>query len=377
MTGFAVRGWCPDAWRPMAAGDGLLVRVKPRLGRLTRAQLIALGEAAARHGNGLIDLTSRANLQLRGVAEAAWPALVEDLVAAMLVDADAEAEKRRNVLVAPDWVAGDDTHRIATELLARLDELPPLPGKMGFVVDAGEAPCLSDTPGDLRVERSREGPLILRADGRETGVAVAQGREAEALVALAHWFVASGGAAAGRMRRHAAPLPAFAVGDLAPAAPAPGMEPGRHPVGGAVGLAFGQMDAAGLVRLARTDVSAVRLTPWRLVITEGALPVDPALVTDPSHPLLRTDACVGAPACPQAQVETRDLARRLAPLVSGRLHVSGCAKGCARARPSDVTVTGRAGRYDLAFDAPAGTPPLHAGLTGDALLSLFGTPDAA
>jgi precorrin-3B synthase len=89
--------------------------------------------------------------------------------------------------------------------------------------------------------------------------------------------------------------------------------------------------------------------------------------------MLRTDACVGDPACPQAQAETRALARRLAPLVSGRLHVSGCAKGCARAAPAEVTVTGRAGRYDLAFDARADAPPRHAALSAAALLALFGT----
>ena len=47
MTGFAVKGWCPDAWHPMISGDGLLVRVKPRLGRLTREQALALCDAAA------------------------------------------------------------------------------------------------------------------------------------------------------------------------------------------------------------------------------------------------------------------------------------------------------------------------------------------
>lgn len=30
MSGFVVKGWCPDAWRPMATGDGLLMRIKPR-----------------------------------------------------------------------------------------------------------------------------------------------------------------------------------------------------------------------------------------------------------------------------------------------------------------------------------------------------------
>ena len=377
MTGFAARGWCPDAWRPMTAGDGLLVRVKPRLGRLTRTQLGALGEAAAAFGNGLIDLTSRANLQLRGVSEADWPALLEQLIALDLVDADPDAEKRRSLLVAPEWLPGDDTHRIATDLLARLGDLPALPGKTGFVIDAGPAPLLADAPGDFRIERARSGALILRADGRETGAPVEHGREADALVALAQWFVASGGAEAGRMRRHAAALPAFAAGDWVPASSAPSMRPGVHPLGGAVGLAFGQIDAGTIARLLDHPFSAVRVTPWRLLLIEDALPADPAWIADPTSPLLRTDACVGAPSCPQASVETRDLARRLDPLVSGRLHVSGCAKGCARALPSDVTVTGRDGRYDLAFDARADAPARHAGLRANALLSLFGSPHAA
>ena len=64
-----IRGWCPTAWRPMAAGDGLLVRVRPSLGRLTREQMLGLCDAALAWGNGQIDVTNRANLQIRGVAE--------------------------------------------------------------------------------------------------------------------------------------------------------------------------------------------------------------------------------------------------------------------------------------------------------------------
>ena len=44
----AVRGWCPTAWRPMAAGDGLLARVRPPLGRLDRDQILGLCAAAVR-----------------------------------------------------------------------------------------------------------------------------------------------------------------------------------------------------------------------------------------------------------------------------------------------------------------------------------------
>lgn len=373
MSGFQVRGWCPDAWRPMAAGDGLLVRVKPRRARLTRAQLLGLCEAAVAHGNGLIDLTSRGNLQIRGVAEAGWRRLVQRLIALDLVHADPEIEKRRNVLVAPDWRPGDDTHRIAGDLLAALDTVPILPGKMGFVIDAGPRPLLSDAPGDFRIERDGAGGLILRADGRTNGAPVAVGDEAAALVRLAHWFVETGGTASGRMARHVAPLPAWAAEHIAPAAPAGAIAPGRHPLGAALAVPFGQLDAAALAGAVVGEVAGIRVTPWRTILAEGVGLQVAGLIDDPADPLLRADACVGAPACPQAGVETRTLARALAPLVSGRLHVSGCAKGCARAQTADVVVTGRDGRYDLAFDARAGAPPSHPGLTPDTLLALFGT----
>lgn len=352
MSGFLVKGWCPDAWRPMAAGDGLLLRVKPRLGRLTRTQLLGLCDAACAFGNGLMDMTRRANLQLRGVSPKSWPALLDRLVALGLVDEDAMAEKRCNVLVAPDWRADDDTHRIAAELLTRLNELPDLPGKVGFAIDAGPAPALSGAAGDFRIERGDGGGLILRADGRPLGAPVAVGREVDALIALARWFASSGGLAAGRMARHQACLPDWASGDLAPVPPVPPIAPGPHELGTAFGLAFGRVEAEALTRLVEAGpIRAARITPWRVLLTEGA-PVEGVLdlLSEPSDPLLSVDACPGAPYCPQATVEVRELARRLAPHVQGRLHVSGCAKHCAATRPAACTITGRDGRYDLLHD---------------------------
>jgi len=369
MSGFAVKGWCPDAWHPMMAGDGLLVRVRPPLGRLSRAQVLGLCAAAIEYGNGAIDATSRANLQIRGVTEAGWPALIEALVALGFADPDPVREGRANILVAPDWQAGDDTHCIASELMARLDELPGLPGKVGFAIDAGVAPVLHDDPGDFRIERGEGGGLILRADGRETGAAIESGAEVDALIAIAHWFVSSGGGSAGRMARHRAALPDWAVGSVRPAAGAAALVPGRHPLGVARGLPFGRIEAAALADLIDAkSCRDVRITPWRIIIFEGAVE---ELVEDDAL-AVHTDACVGAPACPQATVETRALARRLAPHVTGRLHVSGCAKGCARARPADTVLTGRDGSYDLVIGGRAGDPPVRAGLAADQLLAHFG-----
>jgi precorrin-3B synthase len=377
MTGFVVKGWCPDAWRPMMAGDGLLVRVRPPLGRLTRAQVLGLAEATTQHGNGQIDATIRANLQIRGVREQSWRALIDALLDLGLIDRDQTREARANILVAPDWRAGDDTHRIAEELRARLSELPDLPGKVGFAIDAGAT--LQDAPADFRIERAASGQLILRADGRELGTPLSPDTEVDHLIALARWFVDSGGAASGRMARHDAPLPDWAAGIASPAPSAYRLQPGSHPLGVALGLPFGRVSATALTRFleAETAVEAIRLTPWHIAICETnanlRVQPDPAdFITDPSSPLLRTDACVGAPACPQATVETRNLAHRLASHIAGRLHVSGCAKGCARAAPADVTLTGRDGRYDLAFDARAGAPPTVADLDPAQILAQFG-----
>ncbi|MGU3391239.1 cobalamin biosynthesis protein CobG [Sphingomonas sp. M1A8_2b] len=359
-----IRGWCPTAWRPMAAGDGLLIRVRPRLGRLTHEQVLGLCDAALSYGKGQIDATNRANLQIRGVVD--WQALVERLCVLGLVDPDPAIESRCVILVAPDWRDGDDTHRIATELMQRLAELPDLPGKVGFAIDAGDMCVLHADAADFRIERGIDGDLILRADGREAGWRVDQGGEVDALIALAHRFVDTGGVSSGRMARHDAVLPMTAN-----VRPRTASERPAHPVGTAHGLPFGRIDAAALNRfIHQSGATAIRVTPWRTILIEGGAPGMVFGEGDPT--LLNVDACVGAPACPQASVATRDLAVRLAPHIAGRLHVSGCAKGCARSVPADVVLTGRDGRFDLGFVARAGESPVLAGLDAPAVLAHFG-----
>ena len=58
------KGWCPSALRPMQSGDGLLVRVKPKYGMLNSKQLLVLADCSDKFGNGLLDITSRTNVQI-------------------------------------------------------------------------------------------------------------------------------------------------------------------------------------------------------------------------------------------------------------------------------------------------------------------------
>ncbi|TBN42462.1 precorrin-3B synthase [Paracoccus subflavus] len=341
-----VQGWCPGALRPMPSGDGLVVRVRPHAGRLTPEQSAGLARAARAHGNGLIDLSSRANLQLRGVTPASHPALLADLAILGLIDRDLASESRRNITVSP-FAQADG---LAATLADALADLPPLPAKFGFALDVAPDRWLDGVPGDIRIERGTEGGLILRPDRVPTGRPVTEAEAPVLAVSLARWFVEAGGISGGRGRMAAliaggACLPADLSGTAYPAPARSAPDPGLRPEGALLALAFGQMTADSLAALAALGHD-LRLTPWRMLLLEGArrlpdLPGLPGVIADPADPLLRVVACTGAPGCPQALGETRSLARDLAPLVprGGLLHVSGCTKGCAHPGAAPVTLT--------------------------------------
>lgn len=371
MTGFAIKGWCPSAYRPMQSGDGLVVRIRPRGGRLSAAQAAGIADLAERYGNGLIDLTGRANLQIRGVSAASHAPLLDALAPLGLIDADEKTEEQRNVVVAPFWTEGDDTHSIAIELERGLAvNSLGLPGKFGFAVDCGTERVLVQAPADVRIERGAEGGLIVRADSSKHGRAVARAEAVDTALSLAKWFVAAGGAKDGRGRMTAhlasgARLPDALAGDTGPAAAIAPSGPGLHARGALVGLAFGQLHCATLKFLSRL-APALRITPWRMIVIEALseMPRHDGLVTRADDPILRIVACTGAPACPQAHAETRELAAALAPFIAPdtRLHVSGCAKGCAHRGASSITLVGTSEGFDLIRDGCTRDSPVLRGI---------------
>ncbi|MBK0328206.1 cobalamin biosynthesis protein CobG [Rhodobacteraceae bacterium F11138] len=356
----------------MMSGDGLVVRVRPRLARLSARQTLDLCAAARRFGNGTIELTNRANLQLRGVAPTGHGALLETLAKADLLDSVPALETRRNILMTPFYAANELAERLAHRLTERLADLPELPAKFGFAIDTGAVRVLAGCSADIRLETGQSG-LILRADGAATGRQVTEDQAIDALIGLARWFADRQTATARRMARliETHPLPASWLGaDPGPTIPPP--DPGMNGTGMILGAPFGQLDATALAQLVQdSDARGLRVTPWRMIVIEGGKPVDfGAFVSRPGDPLLAVDACIGAPFCPQAQAETRAIARALVPHIRSTLHVSGCAKGCARKRAADVTLVGRGGRFDLVKDGCAGDEPVLRGLTASNVMKL-------
>lgn len=157
------RGWCPGLTRPMPTGDGLLARVHPPLGVLTLGQARAVAEGARRFGNGHLDLTARANLQIRGVTEATQASLAAWLSAQGLGDVRADGGPQRLTLTSP--LAGRDPEEaIDVPGLARAVEaagltIPGLPAKTLVVIEGrvdratAEADCavIANAPGRVAI----------------------------------------------------------------------------------------------------------------------------------------------------------------------------------------------------------------------------------
>jgi precorrin-3B synthase len=405
------KGWCPGALRPMATGDGLLVRVRASGGRLTLDQAVAIADGALACGNGAISLSARGNLQVRGVSEKTLPDLHARLAAADLLDTDPEVERLRNIVVSPlsdiDPDAAFDfaPHLAALEReLAKDAALRLLPSKFSFILDAGGRLPVGDIDADIRFEAARDGsgPAFavylagddaLAAIGSASGIGEAASRLAEAFLSLA------GAGEARRMRALVERLGAKAVfaraGLEARARPRPRRSAapldvlGGHAFGSAivVGAAapFGDIDAGRfgtLIDRARAaGADSLRLAPWRSFLVTGLTARGAAsfvgacaklgFVVEPGDLRLRIVACPGAPACMHGARPLRGDATRWASLLPAGedviLHVSGCAKGCARPFPTAATLIATESGYDLVISGRAADQPVRRGLSSMAI----------
>jgi precorrin-3B synthase len=371
-----IKGWCPGVLRPMLSGDGLVVRIRPTSGRLSHPQATGIANLALRYGNGLIDLTNRSNLQLRGVSPSDLSELTDGLRCLDLLDASPDIEARRNIVVTPFWKAGDGTLCIAAALGKALSQAdaPTLPSKFSFVVDTGEILVLHTTPANIRIER-RAGLLFVYADGFACGAQVRLDQAVPMAMALAHWCAVNMTSQLDNPRKLfdvvEASLPEVFQLPLPLHVACLSVQIGANPHGWLVGIELGQMRAQTLMALAETAShfasGALRMTPWRMLLIEqlldtNGLPELPGVITCADDPLLRVVACSGAPACLQAHIDTRSMARVLAPFVplDTLLHISGCSKGCAHQKPTLTLVATATGIDMIRYGNVAAKPDVFA-----------------
>ena len=375
------QGWCPTAFHPMMSGDGMLLRVRPQFNRLSLDQALGLCKIAEQFGNGLIDFTSRAAVQIRGLTPASFAKAFSALQSLSLVSQTAPHEALRGVLLSPEWQENDLTHRLTQALYDRLDELPELPAKFGFAMDTGRQPVLQGCSADIRLETSKDGRLLLIEDGADFGLSVSQDTAISALISLAHRFSKAVRGSKPNTRIKNLPLPLQNAQDehaCKRQVSGASLTLGRTALGFHLAPAFGQTTSQDFTKLLiQSDCKFLRLTPWRGLLLErvSELSIPPDFISDEHDPKRRIQVCPGAPACQSAKGNTRGFAAQIAPrlaanpaLNSKELHISGCAKGCAKPQKADLTFVAQNRGFDLVVKGHAWDMPIKTGLDPDIIL---------
>ncbi|MEV5505658.1 cobalamin biosynthesis protein CobG [Streptomyces orinoci] len=375
---------CPGALRLHSAADGALARIRIPAGLLTSRQAIALADAADDLGDGHFDLTSRGNLQLRGLASGCGAELGARLRGAGLLPSDRH-DRVRNVAASPlcgldGQGMGADVQRWARTLDAllcshedRLPELSGLSGRFLFGLDDGRGDITALSP-DVTLIATSHGRAALRLAA--TGPALelaAEDAPRAALLAAAEFLAVLRTSGIQAWRIHELPrelLPAaetlaarLAIAGIA-TTPLPRFQPphGSPPRPGmvtapdhtpslSVAAPLGRLTTAQWRLLA--DVAGrdeLRVTPWRGIVLPGTdgdlLPrlAAAGLVTSADSPWHRAGACAGRPGCAKSLADVRaDAAACLASARPGEpggpvplpVYWSGCERRCGHPADGD------------------------------------------
>ncbi|HWK68722.1 MAG TPA: precorrin-3B synthase [Rhizobiaceae bacterium] len=392
------RGSCPTLATPMATGDGLLARLKPISGGMIPATLAGIAEAARRFGNGLIEVTARGSLQIRGLTRDSAPRF------AAAVDA-LDIPVRSGVPVETGPLAGLDPEEIKDprpfaqdirERIAAAGLSQRLGPKVSVVVDGGGRLKLDALVADVRLVATG-GAWRVAIGGTATAGLWALIPEADAaatVVAILETVAAKGRRARANelsLEELRSPLPPSVLLDISPSRGEIGRTEGgngeRSPISTfplsdarvafGIGLPFGQTTAERIISFAeaaeRHGVDEIRPAPGRALLAlvpsaEAAGPLKHiagtlGFITDATDPRLSVVACAGAPACASGHIQARAIASEIAAdaaaiLGDGQLlHVSGCAKQCAKPAGAAFTLVGTATGAELhAGDGVAGEP---------------------
>ncbi len=97
--------FCPGVLRVVQAKDGLLIRVRVPGGLIEANQLKTIADLARNFADGTIEITSRANLQLRGIREQDLNSIVESISSVGLLPSPSH-DRVRNIVTNP--IAGLD-----------------------------------------------------------------------------------------------------------------------------------------------------------------------------------------------------------------------------------------------------------------------------
>lgn len=378
---------CPGLFYPTFAQDGRLIRVRTPGGRLSALQARALVKLLQPLGDPALQVTNRANLQIRGLPAVLPQELLTGLQAVGLAAVNPRVDHLRNIMASP--TAGIDRDLIwdTVPMVRALDhyfssheELSPLSAKFSVGLDGGEGVAIAPH-NDILVRPSQSDCVdLILAGAPGVGIRVERENCIAAIAAISKIYLAASLASVGKRKLRLKQLMAqIGMAELCDRAGLKRVEVNEYsqpltfaPVGVypqrqidlfyvGVALPLGRLEGWQLQGLAelveRFGDGTLRLTPWQNIILPnipGAMvaSVEKAIASlnlhcSPQHPYRALIACAGK-TCASSLTDTQADALALASYLESHIileqpvtiHFSGCEKSCAYHGESDLTLVG-------------------------------------
>ncbi|MEG5176303.1 precorrin-3B synthase [Microcoleus sp. B3-D7] len=392
---------CPGLFYGSQARDGVLSRMRIPGGILNAQQCWTIADLADQYSTGCLQVTNRANLQIREVNSEIAPEVWNRLQELGIASRRVEVDPIRNIMASP--TAGIDRQQLLDtrplvkawdDYLQTHSELSELSPKFSIGFDGGESVSIQALRNDILLAaagRSAKSEIVFRLHLKsETGILIQESQCISVLAALASTYLEytknrpridgkkprlrhllQDWGAESYLERVERNLP-FVV-QRSPIASSEksithhrhlGIHPQRQSGFSYMGIALplGRLESKQLRNLAnlaqKLASGTLRLTPWQnLLISDipnsqlfevkqqvadlglhsSATRLDSCLV-----------ACAGSSGCASAATDTqshalgmvRDLAQKLTIDLPINIHFSGCQKSCAQHQPIDITLVG-------------------------------------
>jgi precorrin-3B synthase len=373
----------------------MLVRIRVPGGALEPQQLTEIAQCARTYGDGNIDITSRANIQLRGLQRESLENFAGALERCGLLPSRAH-DRVRNIAASPLTGADPseivDTFALVRELDAALiaaDDLAALPAKFAFAMDGGGRAFHAEE-ADLSLCAVAEDDGVrfhLLCAGVPTGMDVLQRHAVETLIGAARcaleqaqeyrmaqsWRVAAlpdlreaiverlGGAMRPCLPPPSRPKPVSPLGMLQSA------DPARTNIVPCIALGrISCAQASAIAEMAQAHGAGLRLAWWRGIVL-ASVPVGSSaeilrnlaaigMPVDRSSGYAGIAACSGMAGCTNARADVRAHAAQLAGRITRtevaqewNVNIAACEKRCAMRGGAHVELVASASGYDVSI----------------------------
>lgn len=348
---------CPGALSLHKAEDGAIGRVRFPGGRVLPNQWAAIAQIATELGDGSIHITTRGNMQFRGVQDETGFALAVEQAGFL---PSKQHDKIRNILASPLSPELWEITDCLDNALLDNDVVAGLSGRTLFGIDAGTGDIYSHRP-DFGVLLTEAGYQLILAGQLQELLVTEKSEIAPALVTAAQLWQQLRGAS-WRMQENPEVVAAIikeirqqpSIVVAAPPALQQNPQTLSRPIGWidqghdaakptvalAAGLRFGFFSAQ-VAKMLSAIGKPTSITPWASLVihdldeseAEAVLRVlaPMGLIFDAASPWLRITACTGLPGCAKAHSRTHDDAIAMIQSAStpdGLVHFSGCERRC-------------------------------------------------